>query len=90
MPNYDESVKPIFNGMDKLPEVVFPYIIESLVEPNLSQNLTKVGVNFDGSIDELPRQKINYEKTPSASKVEPFQILKVKTYSQEVQAGVAV
>ncbi|MBM5781813.1 MAG: hypothetical protein FJ368_00135 [Pelagibacterales bacterium] len=82
VPNYDESVKQVFNGMDKLPEVVFPYIIESLEEANLSYNPTKVNVNFDGTIDALPRQRISYETTPNP-KLEPFNVIKIRSYQQK-------
>ncbi len=82
VPNYDESVKQIFNGMDNLPEVVFPYLIDSLKKANLVENPEKVVVNFDGTIDELPKQSINYKIAPD-TKVEPFEIMKVKTYPQK-------
>jgi hypothetical protein len=59
VPNHDESVRLVFNGIEILPEIILPYLIKEIKTlGDLSLKNEQVAVGFDGLIESLPPLKI--------------------------------
>ena len=60
VPNHDESVRLVFNGIEILPEIILPYLIKEIKTlGDLSLETGQVKVGFDGLIESLPPLEIN-------------------------------
>ena len=82
VPNHDESVRVISNGIEVLPEIILPYVIAEVKRlGDLSADIkTAVPVEHNGSISTLPPVKVDYEQ--SRGKPNPFLTILKNKFSQ--------
>ncbi len=82
VPNHDESVRLISNGIEVLPEIILPYVIAEVKRlGDLSADIrTAVPVEHNGSISTLPPVKVDYEQ--SRGKPNPFLTILKDKFSQ--------
>jgi len=88
VPNHDESVRLVSNGIEVLPEIILPYLIAEVKKlGDLSADKsTAVPVEHNGSIAKLPPVEIDYEQ--SRGKPNPFlRTLKEKFFGAPLAAG---